>query len=182
MKKVVLFVITIMLVSCDSAEKDVRDYIEKNAATLISLDIIEISEMDSVYNPFWDLQEAITANINIDTKILEAWNNASEHNYRTKIDFTVDSLKEAIKAVDSALLNAERVLRMKEFNIEAAPYNAVGVKAKYRINGLLKTDWFYYDGDGSIVRSTVDVEEKYNDLGEAIALREKDIKFLGSHY
>ncbi len=182
MKKVVLFVITIMLVSCDSAEKDVRDYIEKNAATLVSLDIIEISEMDSVYYPLPDLYKAQTLNSEIGLIITAAWDEASDKTYRAKIDFVVDSLARDIDAVDSIFKNAERILRMKEFKPAVASYNAKGVKAKCRINGLLRTDWFYYGDDGNIIGSTIEIEGEYKNLSEAISLREKNVKHMRKYH
>ena len=173
MKKVVLFVITIMLVSCDSAEKDIRDYIEKNAATLVSLDIIEISEMDSVYYPLPDLYKAQTLNSEIGLIITAAWDEASDKTYRAKIDFVVDSLARDIDAVDSIFKNAERILRMKEFKPAVASYNA---------NGLLRTDWFYYGDDGNIIGSTIEIEGEYKNLSEAISLREKNVKHMRKYH
>lgn len=182
MKKALLFLIVIGLCSCtDKVEKEVQRYLENNVPFLESLELLEASEIDSVYDPTISLMRASRLNSEALSKVYSAYEYEDYAESLNRFNFVLDSLGESFDAIDSVLMNTERLFRLLEFDIGATSPNAKGIKVKYRINGLLRTDLFYYGSTG-ITGSTLEVEKRYKELGEEILGRKKEIgdirKFL----
>lgn len=177
MKKIILsFTVLAILCSCSNPQNDIKKYLEKNTSVLNSLEFIEVADVDSVYSPFRELISASVWCSAAKSEISRSWSESTEDNFREKALALEDSLKGEYDRVIEILLNAERVLNTKEFNLEVAPHNRIGVKAKYRVNGRLRTDWFYYEKDGTIQSSTIDIERMYRNISDCILEYNADIR------
>lgn len=177
MKKVILFfTVFALLYSCSNPENDIEKYLKENTPMLNSLEFVEVSEIDSVYSPLDELFGASLWCTEARSVILKAWGNSTEYNFKEKVSAVEDSLKAGYDRVMEILINTERVLNMREFDVDVDTHNRRGIKAKYRINGRLRTDWFYYDKDGEIHSSTIDVERYYKDISDCIIEYGDDVR------
>lgn len=176
MRKALLFLIVIGLCSCtDTVKREVQRYLENNVAFLESLEIMEVSEIDSAYNPTISLIGASILNSTSLSKVYSAYEYEDYTESLDRFNFVLDSLSGSFDAIDSVLMNTERLFRFMEFDIDATSPNAKGVKVKYRINGLLRTDLFYYGSTG-ITGSTIEAEKLYRELSEEVLNRRKEIR------
>ena len=176
MRKALLFLIVIGLCSCtDTVKREVQRYLENNVAFLGSLEILEASDIDSVYNPSLNLLWASILNSEALSKVYSVYDYEDYAESLDRFNFVLDSLSESFDAIDSVLMNTERLFRFMEFDIDATSPNAKGVKVKYRINGLLRTDLFYYSSTG-ITGSTIEAEKLYRELSEKVLNRRKEIR------
>ena len=171
--KKILVLLFIVIASCSSPEGDVRTYLKETAPQLSSLEIMEV-EVDSTYSPIIDLQRAQRMCSEIKNTITKAWADTDETTSYKVVTRVEDSLSGKFDTIQDIAFNAEMVLNSKNLNL--GDHNTTGVLAKYRINGQLRTDWFYY-GINGIYNSTIDVEREYNYLMEDMIDLENDISF-----
>lgn len=172
-----LFLLFVVIVSCSSPEREVRTYLEENAPQLSSLEIMEV-EVDSTYSPIVDLQRAQSMCSDIKLAIIKAWTDTDEKESFNIVSRVEDSLSESFDMIEDIVLSVEMVLNAK--NLNPGNHNTTGVLAKYRIDGQLRTDWFYYGSNG-IYNSTIEIEREYNYLVEDLMNLRKEISFMKRH-
>ena len=170
MKRIVFFVFfCICLNSCgnDNPAKDVEKYINDNAEYLTSLEIIDVSEKDSVYFPY-DLIKNVTAGsiaakYEMTEKRREAWERKDKKEILRLLREA--SNNETLKLVRKDFLKLDSKMKLigspQLFNSDEK--STIGVHCDYRLNGEKKSDWFYYDNDGNIIMSESELIELYQE-------------------
>jgi hypothetical protein len=161
MKKIIFTAIiaSLCLSSCDSRKRDIEAYLKKNEPVFHSLEIIEVSKSESIYSPFdyamsltFQYVEILSEMTKLQTSALEA-----------------SSKKETLKLLDEAItvghsidsLVHELLIEIDYPILAKKPHNRVGCKAKYRLNGILTENTFYYNRNESTIGHTDKDIKKY---------------------
>lgn len=178
MKKVILFFITsILLYSCSNPEKDIKAYLEKSAPVLNSLEFMEVSDVDSVYDPYFDLNDIWLLSMGYREAVSKAMYEYDGESYKDRANFVTDSLKAMYDSITDCLITVEATMNLKALNnYYQAPMNSRGIKAKFRLNGQLRDDIFYYSGD-RIIRSSIETYKLYKNVGNSLKEAEEDMSF-----
>lgn len=153
--------------SCSfKTETPLEAYIKKQNPNLESLEIIEVSERDSIYSPYKELMSLSYIYSKLGVDIVELSAKA----------FEAKSGKEAIFLLDSALtmytkenakLNevANKCFKAIDYPSLIDEKNRVFIKAKYAINGNIEERNFYFNEDGETIGHTdEDIRKIANDV------------------
>lgn len=167
--KAILFIYMLVLPlnGCSSkTETPLEAYIKKQNPNLESLEIIEVSEMDSIYSPYKELLSLSYIYSKLGADIVELSAKA----------FEAKSSKEAISLLDSALNiytkeNAKldpittKCFKSIDYPSLIDEKNRVFIKAKYAINGNIEERYFYFNEDGKTIGHTdEDIRKSANDV------------------
>ena len=141
-------------------------YLNKHNPNLSSLEIIEVSEIDSIYSPYKELMSLSYMYSKLGADIAKL--NAKA--------FEAKSTKEAILILDSALniYNQEdakldpitnKCFKSIDFPSLVDDKNRIYIKAKYKIDGKTQEHNFYFNEDGKTIGHTEeDIRQSANDV------------------
>jgi hypothetical protein len=165
MKKVIFTVViaSLFLCSCDSRKRDIEAYLKKNEPVFHSLEIIEVSKLENIYSPF-DYAMSLTLQY---AKILSEMSSL----HTSALEAT--SKKETLRLLDEAITvghSIDSIVHVLFVEIDypilaKKPHNRTGCKAKYRLNGVLKENTFYYNRNENTIGHT---DKDIREYGEKI--------------
>lgn len=116
-------------------KKDIRNYIENNEKKLISLEILEVSDLVEMYSPFENIIGLHWVLMNISKK----------SNYgKIKPEYEKDFLR-----VEEFINDIDPIIVTNYYNSDIKEPNRQGVVCKYRLNGVLEENVFYYENNNS---------------------------------
>jgi hypothetical protein len=163
MKKIIFTAVisSLLLCSCDSRKKDIESYLKKNEPVFHSLEIIEISKLESVYSPFEYAMGITMLYAETFTKM------SSIHLSALK----ATSKKETLRLLDESITVGHSIDSMvHELFVEIdypiltkKVHNRMGCKAKYRLNGVLTENTFYYNRNENTIGHTDEDIREYGD-------------------
>lgn len=168
MKKLLFLSLSALcLSSCSSkTETPLEIYLNEHNQNLKSLEIIEVSEIDSAYSPYKELMSLSYMYSKLGADIAKL--NAKA--------FKAKSNKEAIAILDSALniYNQEdakldpitnKCFKSIDFPELIDEKNRIYIKAKYKIDGKTQEHNFYFNEDGKTIGHTEeDIRQSANDV------------------
>ena len=137
----------ILLSGCTTNNSIIEKYINDNFYNVQSLQIIEVAEPDSAYSPYRQLLSLDYFYNAATTKMLMYSVQAFEEKNKKKAILLLDS---ALSIYDS-ISNQYDSITHKCFlavdfpNINTNPKNRIFINAKYRINGKLEEQRFYFN-------------------------------------
>lgn len=160
MKKIITLITLICLYGC--APSKIESYLKENEPNLTTLEILEESEIDSIYSPYEKLMELSYGCMDLNTKMSELHSLA----------FEAKSKNESILLLDSAIsiyeIEHENIKTSVYDNLSAVDYPIISklpknmncIQVKYRIDGALTEQRFYFNKDDSSIRYTdIDIKE-----------------------
>ena len=176
----ITFVLLCMMCSmCSNPEKMIEKYLQDHEQILNSLEFIEVSEIDSMYSPFNELRELTIRYAETSSKISkyinQAWHSHSEKECLIYLDSAYNHSKIETAFLDSIATDYFEAVDFPSLCLENPNYRAV--KAKYRINGILKEDYFYFERNekNSIGHSSIDNKRYCREIIEYLReIREKE--------
>lgn len=161
MKKTIIVSIIIILISIvglsfmansiSPIERDIKRYIEENEKYVKSLEILEVSDIMDMYSPFVNIIGMHSMLMNIST----------ESNYgKIKPEYEKKFLR-----VEEFINEIEPIIILKYYTNSIRRTNRKGVICKYRINGILEENAFYYENNNSkIGHDFKTIERVYSSL------------------
>lgn len=170
MKGLLFISVVLILNSCTTP---VEKYIRENEPNIQSLEIISEGDKDSVFSPYDEI------------KLLERQYNKIIYDMEQLTQHINDSMpkKDKLFILDSAsnLYNVEMkklksitnkyfitldyINADEEVNPETEINNAIAIRAKYRLNGVLLERLFYFDKNGErIILTDNDIEQAKTDI------------------
>lgn len=175
MKKLLFAPLFILcLICCSKAKTPIETYLKEHNPNLESLEILEVSEIDSIYSPFRELMSLSYMYVSLGADIASLNSKA----------FKAKSNKEAILILDSALniytqeysrLDSitSKCFRAIDFPDLVTEKDRICAKAKYKIDGEVKNQRFYFNADGETIGHTdEDIRNLANEiLSELESLR-----------
>lgn len=168
MKKLLFALLFVVCLSACSTKTGtpLEIYLKEHNTNLSSLEIIEVSEIDSIFSPYKELMSLSYMYSKLSADIAKL-------NARA---FKAKSNKEAILILDSALniynqedakLNpiTNKCLKSIDFPNLIDEKNRIYIKAKYKINGKTKEQKFYFNENGKTIGHTdEDIRRSANDV------------------
>lgn len=130
-----IIVLSFMANASSPIEKDVRRYLEEKEKYIVALEILEVSDVVDMYSPFenilghhWILMDA-----------------SEKSNYgKIKPEYEKDFLR-----VEEFINEIEPIIGLKYYTNSVRSANRRGVICKYRLNGILEENAFYYENNNS---------------------------------
>lgn len=175
MKKILFAPLLILcLICCSKAKTPIETYLKEHNPNLESLEMIEVSETDSAYSPYRELISLSYVYTDLDADIASLNSKA----------FKAKSNKEAISILDSALnIYTQEYSRLDsitfkcfraiDFSDLATEKNRICAKAKYKIDGEVKEQRFYFNADGETIGHT---DEDIRNLANEILSELKSLR------
>ena len=159
MRNTLLLFGVLIATSCSSPKEDVENYIRNEHPLVQSLEIIEIGKIDSMRSTN---KQVLAANL-LAYMIMDKSDYIEPHRYASRGTYDVpDSLYSQYDLVDS--ICTETMLYIDFNGHLERPYNTLGVEAKYRLNGNLYEDVFFYDNNGGISHSKRNIHKNFKEL------------------
>lgn len=156
MKKLLFAPLFILcLICCSKTKTPIETYLKEHNPNLKSLEMIEVSETDSTYSPYRELMSLSYMYTSLGADIASLNSKA----------FKAKSNKEAISILDSALniytqeysrldSTTSKCFKAIDFPDLATEKNRIYAKAKYKIDGEVKEQCFYFNADGETIGHT----------------------------
>lgn len=174
MKKLTFITLIVLCInSCsDKPETSLELYLNEHNPDLKSLEMIEVSKIDSVYSPYKELSALSYMYSKLAADITKLHAKA----------FETKSNKEAILLLDSALnIYAKEDAKLDpitnkcfksiDFPSLIDEKNRVYIKAKYKINGKTKEGEFYFNEDGKTIGHTnEDIRKSADDVFKQLTI------------
>lgn len=187
--KILLLLTITALVLCGCTSK-VESYLKKNEPNLTALEIIEEVQIDSVYSPSHELmamsQIYSELHLKMNQYASKAWKAKSKKESIQCFDSALTSHKEISNVYDSLFFACCLVLDFPE--LDRKRNNRKAIKAKYRMNGIMKEQLFYLNKDGKtighaesdnkkIARDLMSERDKVNKIKNEIESEKSDMKY-----
>lgn len=154
MKRAILAISAALFLSgCTSK---IEQYIRDKEPNIISLEIIEVSKEDSAYSPYNTLLSLSVEYASLGADISNLENKAMQEKSKEKV---VEGLNNAIKQyekeeteISKIFFNCCRYVNLPSICEE--PFNRKFVNVKYRLNGKLIEQRFFFNKDGKSIGHT----------------------------
>lgn len=154
MKKFIILVATCTLCSCNKSK--VETFLREKEPNITTLEIIEESKEDSTYTPYNALLSLDMEYTNIGADISNLRNKAMQEKSKEKIIMYLDSAinmhEKETKEISKIFFNCSRYIKLPAICEE--PYNSKFINAKYRLNGELIEQRFFFNNDGENIGHT----------------------------
>lgn len=132
-------------------ERDIKRYIEENEKYVTTLEILEVSDIMDMYSPFENIIGMHWVLMDISTK--------SGYG-KIKPEYQKDFLR-----IEEFINNIDAMITLKYYTDSAKSANRRGVICKYRLNGVLEKNAFYYENDNSKIGHDFKmIEKRYSSL------------------
>jgi hypothetical protein len=158
--------------SCDSRKRAIEAHLKENEPALHSLEIMEVSKLDSIYSPYNDAMWLSVQYSTILVKMSELRLSAVQATSKKE---TLRLLYEVVTVGHSYSLDSLVHDLFKEIDfpeLSKKTYNRVGYKAKYRLNGILTENTFYLNKNKNTIGHTdKDIRKYGNEILEYIRKR-----------
>lgn len=164
MKKTLLLPL-VLLLFCGCTSK-VESYLREHESNLESLEIIEESDIYSVYSPHRELMSLSLEYSGLLAELSKLHSKAFEAKSSKE---AVSILNNAIKLYDANMVKLDSItdssFKAIDYPSLANKTNRKCIKAKYRINGILREQIFYLNKDEKTVGHTeLDLRKYANDI------------------
>jgi hypothetical protein len=130
----------------------IADYVNSHSMYVESFSIVEIGTPDSVYTPYYALQTSSYI-ANQDIALLYRYQNSiSDGNDRKVYSDSIAMLVSEMDSLHHELIAADVQNQLPKNT--GKPNNCIAVTAKFRLNGRLDEQTFYYSLDGQYISHT----------------------------
>lgn len=175
MKKLLLISVVSILSSCTTP---VEKYIKENEPNIQSLEIIETSKEDSAYSSYNTLLSLNLEYVEIGANMSELQNKAMQEGTKeaaiAMLDSALNLYDRKTKEISKIFFNCCRYIRLPSICEE--PFNRKFVNVKYRLNGELIEQRFFFNNNGkSIGHTDADIQHLSKEV-EAEAFRALEIE------
>ncbi|WP_291600949.1 hypothetical protein [Bacteroides sp.] len=165
MKKILFLVATLTLCSCGKSK--VETFLREKEPNITTLEIIEESKEDSAYTPYNTLLSLNMEYASIGADISKLREKAMQEESKDKVIMYLDSAinvhKKRSGEISKILFNCHRYISLPSICEE--PFNRKFITAKYRLNGKLKEQRFFFNNDGkSIGHTDEDTKALYKEV------------------
>jgi hypothetical protein len=154
MKKILILVAICTLCSCGKSK--VETFLREKEPNVTTLEIIEESKEDSAYTPYNTLLSLDMEYASIGADISNLRNKAMQEKSKEKIIMYLDSAinmhEKDTKEISKIFFNCSRYIKLPAICEE--PYNRKFIRAKYRLNGELIEQRFFFNNDGKDIGHT----------------------------
>lgn len=177
-----------LLCSCVSKQqKDVEAYLNEEYGMLGAIEVVEVSQVDSLYSPFESLASMTIAYSDFNSKMAKSLAKAEDLVYLQP--YYAGKMKDFLKIMNDALAetddseykaNLSRVMySMDHPDRPSLPKNRLGVEASFMVAGEEYTAYFFYNHDGQTIghsslenatsfKELLNLKDKYRSLRSEI--------------
>lgn len=183
-------ILTLVAVTCScigKQQKDVEAYLNDKYGSVGSIEVTEISQIDSLYSPFEDLASMTLAYSGFNLTMSKALAAADDLVYQQpyypgKMKDFMKILGDALRETDDSLHREVLPRIMYSMDHPEKPSldkNRIGVKAAFSVGDLQNTAYFFYNHDGQTIghsslenmtafKNLLDIKGKYSRLRSEI--------------